>query len=193
MLRFFPLQRRYLVAVILTFSLCAGCSEDLPADTARLIRVIDGDSYFVSWRGKEEQIRAIGIDAPEGSAGAITRRGEDKNAVETEQELLMGRLAAEHAASLLPRNGEIRLVFDPANAANDHRDRFGRILAFIYVPARNGQSELFINEKMIEDGFAQALTRFRYDERIKDRLISAEQRARRRDAGIWRIHPDVFE
>ena len=140
------------------FFLClllAGCLRAQKAETlARVVRVIDGDSYVVVYGGEEHQVRAIGVDAPEASAGAVRRRGETSEDREISLEVEMGRLAAAHAASLLPSGAMVSLIFDPANEASRHRDRYGRLLAFVYLLDENGKSGEFVNERMVADGSA---------------------------------------
>lgn len=176
--------------LLVALTAITGCNSLPRQRNAVLLRVIDGDSFLVSYEGSEEQVRAIGIDAPEGSAGAIALRRENKSAEQVAVEIEMGRLAAAYASSLLPPGTPVLLVFDPANASVNHRDRYGRLLAFLYAPDEDENT--FINLQMVADGYAETLTRYPFDQEIKSRLVRAEKIARQTAAGVWGLHPEVF-
>jgi len=90
---------------ILALTLFCSCAR---AEAVRLVRVIDGDSLLVELAGRREEVRLIGIDAPEGR-----------------QEF--GALAREHVVALC-RGRELRLEFD-----QERRDRYGRLLAYLFA------------------------------------------------------------
>ncbi len=97
-----------------------------------MLRVVDGDTIEVDYNGREEDVRYIGIDTPESVA--------PDRPVEC-----YGHRASDFNASLV--DGEtVRLVFDA-----ELRDRYGRLLAYVYV------GELFVNAELVERGFAQTL------------------------------------
>jgi micrococcal nuclease len=80
-----------------------------------VIRVIDGDTIVVS---PNEKVRLIGVDAPETVHPNRTAQ-------------CFGRDAKEFTRSLVERQ-TIRLVLDESNAARNHKDRYGRTLAYVY-------------------------------------------------------------
>ncbi len=82
--------------------------DDLPADTGRVIDVIDGDTIDVRIDGTEYRIRYIGIDTPE--------RGE------------VCYDDATTANAALVANQTVRLVKDVSET-----DRYGRLLRYVYV------------------------------------------------------------
>ena len=145
----------------------------------------DGDSFVVIGpSGNHERVRAIGIDAPESSDNPRLRRQtekeEDRAAV-----IEMGHAASAHAASLLETGSALHLVFDPANTATRHRDRYGRLLAYVYILDASGRRGTFFNERMISDGYARLMSGFPYDERMRTRFRAAEEDARREARGLW--------
>ena len=81
-----------------------------------VIRVIDGDTIVVS---PNEKVRLIGVDTPETT--------HPKKAVEC-----FGKDAKEFTWSMVERRS-VRLVLDESNAARNHKDRYGRTLAYVYL------------------------------------------------------------
>jgi micrococcal nuclease len=94
--------------------------------------VVDGDTAKVFYEGDSEYVRYIGIDTPEmnqdGQPGCF---GEEATAA---NESLLG-------------DGTARLVFGP-----ELRDRFGRLLAYVYV------RDLMLNAELLREGYAETLT-----------------------------------
>jgi micrococcal nuclease len=78
------------------------------ADPARLLAAIDGDSLRIELGGKVEEVRLIGIDAPEGRQR-------------------FGAQARNHVLRLCI-DRELRLEYDA-----ERRDRYGRLLAYVYA------------------------------------------------------------
>ena len=69
---------------------------------------------------------------------------------------------------------DVRLEFD-----HERTDRYGRILAFVYV------GDQLLNEELVRAGLSPAETRFPYRQRMKRRLINAEREARTAKRGLW--------
>jgi len=59
-----------------------------------------------------------------------------------------------------------RIEYDPANAARAHRDRYKRLLAYVWA-IDDGGAEVFVNAEIIRQGYGKALTAFDYDEARK--------------------------
>ncbi len=94
---------------------------------------MDGDTIHVRIAGSREKVRYIGIDTPES-----VRPG---TPVEC-----FAKAAAAHNARLVAGR-RVRLVTDV-----DERDRFGRLLAYVYVGDR------MVNAELVRDGYATQLT-----------------------------------
>lgn len=75
---------------------------------ARVVRVVDGDTYEVRYGGRRHMVRMIGIDTPE--------RGE-----------CYYDLATRNLRRALPRGTRVLLVSD---RTQDRRDRYGRLLRY---------------------------------------------------------------
>jgi len=94
-------------------------------------RVVDGDTAKVFYQGESEYVRYIGIDTPEVGRGSTDCFGE----------------AATDANESLLSGGKVELVFGP-----ELRDRFGRLLAYVYV------RDVMLNAELLRGGFAETLT-----------------------------------
>jgi micrococcal nuclease len=104
----------------------SGLGGDDHPSTARVVRVVDGDTIVVSLAGREERVRYIGVDTPETvKPGAPVE--------------CFGKKASARNKALLPPGTEVRLDRDA-----EERDRYGRLLAYVYR-ARDG---LFVNASL---------------------------------------------
>ncbi|HSE04327.1 MAG TPA: thermonuclease family protein [Methylomirabilota bacterium] len=129
-----------------------------------VVRVVDGDTVHVRLGNRLEKVRYIGIDTPE--TYHPTRGEEPGGRAATE---VNGRLVADRAVRLEP---DVQL-----------RDRYGRLLAYVWVPGRDG-GELMVNAELVRLGYAQVLTvppNVRHAELF--RKLAAEAREHRR--GLW--------
>ncbi len=120
-------------------------------------KVLDGDSVAVNIRGKREQIRFIGIDAPELSQKP------------------WGRRSKKFLEALISASGwQARIEYDV-----EKRDKFDRILAYLW-----GRNNKLINEEMLLNGYAVLFT---IPPNVKhvDRLSNAQVIARENKRGIW--------
>lgn len=62
----------------------------------------------------------------------------------------------------------------------EEHDTYGRRLAYVWV------DDLFVNEKLLEEGYARILTyRGEAKSKYKDRFVQAEQWARDHSRGVW--------
>ena len=96
-------------------------------------RVIDGDTIEVKIRGRGDEVRYIGIDTPE-----TVKPGTPIQCFGPQASALNHRLVEGRA---------VRLVFD-----SEHRDVYGRLLAYVYVGQR------FVNARLVRLGYARTLT-----------------------------------
>jgi len=130
--------------------------------------VVDGDTIKVVSRGFETTVRLLGIDTPE------TRR--PGGFVQC-----FGPAASARTRRLLANGQDVRLVTD---VSQDRRDRYGRLLAYVYKPGRSGATGS-VNHALVATGYAKVYiyrgNRFRHAGPFEE----AEARARRRAIGLW--------
>ncbi|KAF0180595.1 MAG: micrococcal nuclease [Nitrospirae bacterium] len=157
---------RILCSVLLSFALL--CTFPLRADAAqwRVLKIVDGDSIIVSGirssgaPSRREEVRLIGIDAPE------------------IRQAPWGRKARRHLRRLMQINGAaVRLEFDV-----EQRDRYGRLLAYGWT-----KNNVLLNERMVANGYALAYT-VPPNVKYAKRLAAAQKKARFRRAGLWKSH-----
>tara|TARA_Y100000310_G_C20581556_1_gene763255 strand:+ start:173 stop:886 length:714 start_codon:yes stop_codon:yes gene_type:complete len=84
-----------------------------------------------------------------------------------------GYIDASNYLQALILNKYVRLEKDKSDT-----DRYGRLLRYIYV------DDLFVNEKMVEEGFAKAYP-YNPDVTLCPQIEEAEEKAKNREKGIW--------
>ncbi len=127
-----------------------------------VVRVVDGDTIKIQMGDKVETLRLIGIDTPESVDPRKTVQCFGIEASNKAKELLFGRT--------------IRIE---ADESQDVRDKYGRLLAYVYR-----DDGLFYNQYMIEEGYAYEYTYdvpYLYQTAFKE----AEQQARGAQKGLW--------
>ncbi len=130
------------VLVIIVVALLSGggggdgsADGDAPAGPVRapVVRGVDGDTIVVRLDGADEDVRFIGVDTPE--------------SVKPDTPVQCYALAASHFTDRAVEGQTVRLVFDA-----EHRDVYGRLLAYVYVGDR------FLNAELVRRGYARTLT-----------------------------------
>ena len=112
-----------------------GSPERGRSPSARVVRVVDGDTIHVQVGGRRETVRYIGVDTPESVKPGTPVQCFAKRASAFNDRLVAGE--------------RVRLVRDA-----EARDRYGRLLAYVYR-ARDGR---FVNAALVRRGYAVALT-----------------------------------
>jgi len=132
-------------------------------------RVIDGDTFVCSGY----TIRLIGIDTPESRPNQRAKR-QARSLGDLKTVLELGKKAKKFTQSLIPPGTEVKLEFDVQK-----RDRYGRLLAYVYLP--DGR---MLNEVLLEEGYAMLLTippNVKYVERFR----KAQRKAVEGKRGLW--------
>jgi micrococcal nuclease len=133
---------------------------DLLDGVYEVVRVVDGDTIVIDYEGENEKVRLIGIDAPEST---------------TKTECFGAEASAELREAL--KDKVVRIAFDETQS---QRDKYGRLLLYVW----EAEDEIFINEKMVADGFAFEYT---YDVPyvFQEEFKSAQGKAREAEKGLW--------
>lgn len=156
-----------LLALFLTLAL--GCAEaDQQGPSGAVSWIYDGDTLKVDGIGK---VRLIGLDTPE-KENSSRDRYLQKQGVSSK---VLRRMAKEALQFNIARvkGKRVRLEFD-----NERQDRYGRTLAYVYLP-----DGTLLNRLLIEKGYAVVYRRF--DFRMKENFLKTERLARKRRVGIW--------
>lgn len=131
--------------------------------SARLERVIDGDTIVAQIDGREERVRFIGVDTPE-----TVKPNTPVQCFGPQAHALNARLLGAAGAALTLR-------FD-----RELRDRYDRLLAYVY----RGSDGLFVNARLVSAGAARTL-------QIAPNTAHAAELSRLQDAaraagrGLW--------
>ena len=136
--------------------------------TFTCIYVADGDTIDVDEPDGDKdktRIRLWGVDTPETSKSP-------------QGEMYFGPEASDFTKAFV-LDQQVRLVLDE----RDTRDRYNRLLAYVYVGDR------ILNEELIRTGYAYADTRF--DHHWQSRFVQLEKTARKSLSGLWRkVQPE---
>jgi micrococcal nuclease len=125
-----------------------------------VLRVVDGDTFLL--KKDHLRVRLQGVDTPE--------TVKENNPVED-----WGPEAAAFTKDFINDAGmKVDITVD-----GDGVDQYGRHLAFVWHDGR------LLNEELIANGLARAKLAYDYSQRMKDRLRTAQDRARRAKLGIW--------
>ncbi|MBC7328267.1 thermonuclease family protein, partial [bacterium] len=119
-------------------------------------RVIDGDTFVLK---SGQHVRLIGINAPELHHPVL---GEEP----------YGKEAKEHLEKLI-KGKKVRLEFDVQKY-----DKYGRLLAYVYV------DKIFVNAKMVEDGYAQVMT-VPPNVKYQELFLKLQREAMEKERGLW--------
>lgn len=135
---------------------------------AKIINVIDGDTFAATVNGKEERIRLLLVDTPE-------TKHPDKPIQP------FGEEASAFTKSILTNGKVVQLEFDLAQ-----RDKYGRLLAYVYVDGK------MLNEILLEKGFAR-LAVFPPNTQYVDEFGALQENAQTAGVGIWSVENYVRE
>ena len=114
----------------------------LPAkEKARVLRIIDGDTFLVLLHGKREKVRLLGIDTPEKYWSRKLKKEARRCGVREGRISRLGIRATRYAKGLIHKGDKIYLEARG-------RDRYKRLLVFVYL--KDGTC---YNERVIGDGY----------------------------------------
>ena len=134
--------------------------------TYRVTHVYDGDTIVVDMQGASETIRMIGADTPE--------TVDPRKPVQC-----YGPEASAYTHATLRAGMRVRLVADPLSS---DRDRYGRLLRYVYL-----SDGTLYEEHLIEQGFAHAYIGFPFSR--MQQFIQTEARAKSLKNGLWAACP----
>jgi micrococcal nuclease len=135
---------------------------------ATVTKVVDGDTVHVTLSGgKEERVRFIGVDTPES----------------TKEVEPYGKEASAYTKSRLDGR-KVWLELDV-----EERDRYGRLLAYIWLeqPASDSEAEVrakMYNAELLLNGYAQVMT-IPPNVKYADLFVKLQQEAREVNKGLW--------
>jgi micrococcal nuclease len=171
-------MNRYAVSLLVLVLILSGCVQEKTDQQYKLkyrvyvVDVIDGDTIVVLLHGTTEKVRLIGVDTPEKKAEK-NKPYEYDGITDLNYLAKWGMKATEFTRSVL-EGKEVYIEFDE-NAGL--RDRFGRLLAYVYV---NGTD---FNALLIENGFARVYVEGNFKK--EDYYLMLEKEAIENRKGLW--------
>jgi micrococcal nuclease len=147
------------LALALAALLTVAAAGAAPTLTATVVRVVDGDTIYVDLGGHVEKVRYIGMDTPETHHPT---RGEEP-----------GGREATAVNRRLVESKTVRLELDVR-----HRDRYGRLLAYVYV------GETMVNAELVRLGYAQVMT-VPPNVKYASLFVKLQREARDAGRGLW--------
>jgi micrococcal nuclease len=136
-------------------------SEGAVAEEGTVVRAVDGDTLVVRIEGREERVRLLGVDTPE-----------------TKHPRKPVEYFGKEASAFTRRMAEGKRVQLEADPSNTNRDRYGRLLRYVFLP-----DGTLLNAAIIEQGYGHAYTRFPFQRMEEFRAL--ERSARENDRGLW--------
>ncbi len=153
-----------IVIILLSIFTCPQKSgiatEDYP-----VVRVVDGDTFIAKIDGEDQRIRLIGVDTPE--------------SVHPNKEVEYFALEASAFLKNMLEGERVFFQYDQNSAATNHKDRYGRILAYAY----RSSDSLFVNAEIIRQGYGHAYTSFPFS--LQEDFLKLERDARTQKLGLW--------
>lgn len=144
-----------------------------------LAQPYDGDTIAVAYKGNRESVRFLLVDSPETSH---PRLGEQP----------YGKEAKEFTGNLVENASKIELEFD----IGPRRDKYGRLLAYVYVDGK------MIQEDLLKKGLARVAYIYPPNTRYVDQFYAIQKEAQQKGIGIWEIenyaqedgfHPELMD
>ncbi|MCA1031838.1 thermonuclease family protein [Bacillus timonensis] len=158
---------KYMIQICLLIVLCSCAStsieESNSENTVPVIKIIDGDTIKVDLNGKEESVRFLLIDTPE------------TNHPRMNGPQPFGLEAKKFTANFFSK-GKAELELDVSE-----RDKYGRILAYVYV---DGVS---IQEALLKEGLARVAYIYPPNTRYVEKYQQLQKEAQKLGIGIWSI------
>lgn len=152
-------------------------SDYTKPEFAEVSRVVDGDTIEVVFSEDSlslntnlkpvEKVRLIGVNAPESV--------DPRRPVEC-----MGKESSQYLKSIL----EGTKVILSSDYTQSQRDKYGRLLRYVFIPENNNT---FVNQKIIEDGYAYEYTyknTYMYQKDFKQ----SQKIAKSKKVGLWNIN-----
>ncbi|MBP8904799.1 MAG: thermonuclease family protein [Paludibacteraceae bacterium] len=140
--------------------------------------VNDGDSLIVenlSGKGKEE-IRFLGIDAPESKQCRKLIQDERETHLPAQLLLVLGRLSLNFLIELIPPGTKLTVKTE----SKDPLDIYGRILAYVYLP--DGRC---VNDILVSEGYAKPYSRYYCSELTNYQILNMKAKNERK--GLYGI------
>ncbi len=147
----------------LTSSTTGSNEQKIVGEQVEVVSIMDGDTMKVKYDGKVSSVRFLLIDAPEMYHKQLGEQPFGKEAQKRNRDLI--------------NNAEVvSLEFDKTG---DKEDKYGRLLAYVYVDGKSVQEQL-IKEGLVRVGYVYNKQAAHLDDYYK-----AQDEAKAANRGIW--------
>lgn len=126
-----------------------------------VVKFDDGDTISVNMNGTVETVRFIGVDTPETHHPQRPLQCYGREATDYTKRLIGGQ--------------SVRLQADPLET---NRDRYGRLLRYVFLP-----DNTLVEQKLISEGYGFAYTYFPFEKAAEFKIY--EQEAKAAGKGLW--------
>lgn len=137
-------------------------ADSLNTFDASVVRVVDGDTIKVDIGGSEESVRFLLVDTPETSHPQLGKQPFGEEAKAFVQEMLEGKT--------------VQLEKDVSD-----RDKYNRLLYYIYV---DGVS---VQEELLRNGLARVAYVYAPNTKHVDKYYALQKEAQEKAIGIWSV------
>ncbi|QIW79942.1 thermonuclease family protein [Bacillus tequilensis] len=134
-----------------------------------LDRAVDGDTIKVNYNGKKDTVRYLLVDTPETKKPNSCVQPYGKDASKRNKELV--------------NSGKLQLEFDKG----DRRDKYGRLLAYVYVDGKS------VQETLLKEGLARVAYVYEPNTKYINQFKKDEQEAKTEKLSIWSKNGYVTE
>jgi micrococcal nuclease len=128
--------------------------------TGIVVKVVDGDTIQIRIGDRIDKVRYIGMNAPELHHPTLGEQPGGREAAEANRKLVEGQV--------------VRLELDV-----QERDRYGRLLAYVYV------GDTMVNAELVAQGYAQVMT-IPPNVKHQDEFLKLQRQARALQLGLWK-------
>jgi micrococcal nuclease len=159
------------LSLLLLISSTVGCATKTTSAPGRELvkveRIVDGDTFEVTLKGKKEKIRLIGVDTPE------TKKPNTPV-------MFYGEEASAYSKKRLEKQ-MVELEYDV-----EKKDRYDRFLVYVWIG-----DELF-NRTLVQEGYARMAT-FPPNVKYVDAFKQDQEAARNKKKGLWKDYDHAFD
>lgn len=144
--------------------------------------VEDSDTIVIDYKGKEQRVQLVGINAPEDTQNPKLNLDSKQKKIEKADLLKMGKLATDHLKELIKAGEKVSLLGNLTQM-----DKYNRLPAIVIN--EDGDS---LNQLMVKNGYALLLTRFPLNNALETSLNEAQKQAQEEKAGLWGSHAELM-
>ena len=130
-------------------------------EKVNLYKCVDGDTFRIKLNGEDTKVRMLAIDTPE--------------SVKEKELEYYGKEASEYTCNKLTKAKKIELEYD---SNSDKTDKYGRLLAWVFV------DNTLLQEELVKNGYAKVAYLYA-DYKYTSILQEAQEKASMNSLGIW--------